>query len=207
MNQTVDIVSTGLCSAEGCPPPTRIECISVEKVYDSCYERESLPSLLACIAVDSDAFTPGLAIQSNCENGVISCVEIEKRPIGNGLSEIDLLFNIDNIIIYNPFNTQETLPIMVTPFIKTLTLCCPEGASVDCSHSTITRCICIVNSIMPAQCWPGFQVIIACQIQVCLVVKCISRVQLLVPSYGFCVPAPCTALPGICPSSPPAQCF
>jgi hypothetical protein len=29
--------------------------------------------------------------------------------------------------------------------------------------------------------------------------KCIATVQLLVPSYGFCQPAPCITLPGVCP--------
>lgn len=28
----------GQCPPEGCPPPTRIECIVVDKVYDSCFQ-------------------------------------------------------------------------------------------------------------------------------------------------------------------------
>jgi hypothetical protein len=44
---------------------------------------------------------------------------------------------------------------------------------------------------------------VTCDFQICLVMECILTVQLLVPSYGFCVPAPCTVLPGVCPPMPP----
>ena len=36
----VQQVSPGLCGPEGCPPPVRIECIRVPKVYDSCFQVE-----------------------------------------------------------------------------------------------------------------------------------------------------------------------
>lgn len=200
-------VSPGECPPEGCPPPVQIECIVVDKVYDSCFQRESLPLEKICVMVDTDSFAPGEIVPCILDNAAISCTEIERTPLGNGFFEVVLAFNINNLMIQNPNNPQEILPFEVTPFIKTLTLCCPEGTYVDCSESTIIRCICIVKSITPVEGGFGFQVIIVCQIAVCLVFKCISRVQLLVPSYGFCVPAPCIALPGVCPPALPAQCF
>lgn len=199
-------VSPGLSSAEGCPSPARIECIMADKVYDSCFQRENLPSVLACILVDTEAFTPGQVIPCILENAGLSCTEVERRPLENGFAEIDLLFTIDNAIIQNPANPQESLPLHVAPFIKTVTLCCPEGTTIDCSESTVTKCICTAASIMPAGCGSGFQAIIVCQVQLCLVIKCLARVQLLVPSYGFCVPAPCTTVPAVCPPAPPVQC-
>jgi hypothetical protein len=185
---------------------TQIECIVVDKVYDSCFQRESLPTVLACIFVDTEAFTPGQVIPCNIENASISCTEVERRHLGKGVFEIDILFTINNAIIKNPANPKEKLPLRIAPFVKTVTLCRPEGTTLDCSESTITRCICVASSITPV-CGSGFQVIVVCQIELCLVIKSIARVQLLVPSYGFCAPSPCVTLPGVCPPIPPAQCF
>jgi len=33
-------VNPGPCPSEGCPPTTEIVCISVDKVYDSCFQVE-----------------------------------------------------------------------------------------------------------------------------------------------------------------------
>jgi hypothetical protein len=200
-------VSPGVCPEEKFPAPTGIECIVVDKVYDSCFQRENLPPVLACVLVDTGDFMRGQIIPCNLDKAILSCTEVERRPLENGFAELDLLFNIDNAFIQNPENPEETLPLNVAPFIKTVTLCCPEGTFIDCSESTITRCICTVSSVTTPASQPGLQVIIVCQIQLCLVIKCLARVQLLVPSYGFCVPAPCVTLQGVCPTVPPAQCF
>jgi len=201
------LVSPGECRKEKPPVLTGIECIAVDKVYDSCFQRENLPAVLACILVDTGNFTRGQIIPCNLDAAIISCTAVERRPLENGFAELDLLFTIDNAFIQNPENPQETLPLNVAPFIKTVTLCCPEGTFIDCSESAIARCICTVSNITTPESQPGLQVIVVCQIQLCLVIKCLARVQLLVPSYGFCVPAPCVTLPGVCPPVPPAQCF
>ena len=36
--QIAQQIFPGICPPEGCPPPTRIECIAVDKVYDSCFQ-------------------------------------------------------------------------------------------------------------------------------------------------------------------------
>jgi|GEM_PF-5057480 len=47
---------------------------------------------------------------------------------------------------------------------------------------------------------------IICDLQLCLAINSTRIVDLLLPSYGFCTPAPCFALPGVCPTPPPPQC-
>ncbi len=88
---------------------------------------------------------------------------------------------------------------------KTVTLCAPEGVNIDCSNSTLLSCNCIVTDVEEED--EDIAYTITCDIQVCLVIRSVLTVQLLVPSYGFCVPAPCVTLPGVCPPLPPDQCF
>lgn len=195
MEYAVNQISPGVCPCEGCPPPTRIECIVVDKVYDSCFQ---LHEITREVTADFEgSFAVGDII--SCQlNGDISCIELSRVSVGDGFFTITLLVTVP-ILLTNPENPEETVSTTFT-FIKTVTLCCPEGVNPDCSESTINFCSCVVTGTNGV-------LIISCTVQICLVIKCILTVQLLVPSYGFCVPAPCITLPGVCPPTPPAQCF
>jgi hypothetical protein len=52
---------------------------------------------------------------------------------------------------------------------------------------------------------------VCCPVNLCLLIQSTALVKLLVPTYGFCVPAPCVVSPSPpfpCPPSPlyPPQC-
>ncbi len=196
-------VTPGVCPPEGCPPPTRIECIVVDKVYDSCFQvhdlsRDTIVSTLTEFI--TGPFAVGTIIPCELTQGSnITCTEVSRVPAGNGFFTITILVSIP-ITLTNPNNPTETVNREFN-FTKTVTLCCPEGVSPDCTESTLLLCNCIVNSVGQDS------ITVTCALQVCLVIKCILNVQLLVPSYGFCVPAPCVTLPGVCPPTPPEQCF
>lgn len=196
----------GLCPDQGCPEPTKIEGILVAKVYDSCFQMENLPPMELCILAEQNRFTPGTVIPCSANEATISCTEIERRPLKNGLAELDILIKVENITLQNPYDASETLPLKVTPFIKTLTMRCPEGTVVDCSESTVNRCLCTVAEVLPDSCQCVDLLKVICRLQLSLVVKCMAKVPLLIPSYGTCEPAPCVTLPPPCPSTPPEQC-
>lgn len=199
MEYNVNQVAPGICPPEGCPPPTRIECIVVDKVYDSCFQ---LHEITQEVPVEFEGIFE-LGDTVNCRlNGDITCIELSRVSVGDGFFTITLLVSVP-ILLTNPENTEETVERIFT-FIKTVTLCCPEGVEPDCSESTVNFCSCVVTRVDG-----GYSptLTISCNLQICVVIKCILRVQLLVPSYGFCVPAPCVTLPGVCPPTPPAQCF
>lgn len=187
-------VSPGICPPEGCPPPTRIECIVTEKVYDSCFQVDELSRN---ISISDTVFTSPFVIGDTifCNPfGHISCSEISRVDVGGGFFTITLLITVP-IVLTNPFNPPEMVlrNVMVT---KTVTMCCPDGIEPECRDSSVLFCNCIVTGITESD------IIVTCDIQVCFVIKCILTVQLLVPSYGFCQPAPCITLPGICPPPP-----
>ncbi len=196
-------ISPGVCPPEGCPPPTRIECIVVDKVYDSCFQVHDISrdTTISTATEFTDTFVEGDIIPC-AQTGDITCQEVGRVDAGGGFFTITLLISVP-VTLTNPKDTTETVQRTFT-FTKTVTLCCPPGVNPDCSESTVIFCSCIVTNV-PSGYDPTITV--TCTLQVCVVVKCILEVQLLVPSYGFCVPAPCVTLPGVCPPTPPAQCF
>ena len=199
-------VSPGLCPPEGCPPPTRIECIVVDKVYDSCFQINDISRDISISTVTdftTGPFAIGTIVPCALTTGLdITCIEISRIDAGGGFFTITLLVSVP-ITLTNPNDPTETVDRIIS-FTKVVTLCCPEGVDPDCTESTILFCSGIVSAVTNAY-NPGITVSLT--LQVCVVVKCILTVQLLVPSYGFCIPAPCVTLPGVCPPTPPAQCF
>ncbi|MDN5346449.1 MAG: hypothetical protein PWP65_13 [Clostridia bacterium] len=198
-------VTPGQCPPEGCPPPTRIECIVVDKVYDSCFQiEERTRDTVVTIGTGGEwptgTFTVGQAVPCTLTPGsAISCTVVSKTPVSNGFFTLTLLVSVP-LTLTNPNAPAETVDRVFT-FTKVVTLCCPDGTTVDCTESTLILCNCVVTNVTLTN------VTVTCDFQVCLVIKCILTVQLLVPSYGFCVPAPCVTLPGVCPPLPPPQCF
>lgn len=83
-------------------------------------------------------------------------------------------------------------------FMKTVTLCGPTGTTQTC---TVQSATCTSPVIIDGM--------VCTQVIVCATYQSTAVVALLVPSYGFCSPAPCTTLPlPPCPPSPlfPPQC-
>jgi hypothetical protein len=191
-------INPGMCPQEGCPSPNRIECINVEKVYGSCFQEEIIREEIKICKQDFSIDNFTMAQKVPCELVDIFCEEVERAPLEGGLSSVTLLFYI-TIKLINPNCPKEYKTKTIT-FLKTVTLCCPEDVFPDCTESSLT-CRCVITNCSCCE------VTVACNLKICLIIKCIKRVQLLVPSYGFCVPAPCITLPGVCPQSPPEQCF
>lgn len=199
-------ISPGLCPPEGCPPPTRIECIVVDKVYDSCFQINDV-SRDTVISTTTEFMTGPFAVGDviTCAlttGAVITCTEVARVPVGGGFFTVTILVSVP-VTLTNPNDDEETVDRVFT-FTKTVTLCCPEGVMPDCSESTLIFCSCVVTQVNGTY---APTITVTCTLQVCVVIKCILTVQLLVPSFGFCVPAPCVTLPGVCPPTPPAQCF
>lgn len=200
---TIQQISPGMCPPEGCPPFDRIECIVVKKVYDSCFQiDERTRNFTFNVGGATGPFNVGTPVP--CElAGPIDCEELKRTPIPGqpGFFTVTILVKVP-LRLRNPNNPNQTQMEMLT-FVKNVTLCCPEGTEVSCTESTFLFCNCVITDFNMST----NMLTVTCDIQVCLVIKCTLDVQLLVPSYGFCVPAPCITLPGVCPPLPPAQCF
>jgi hypothetical protein len=200
-------VTPGACPPEGCPPFDRIECIVVEKVYDSCFQvdqrtRDIIVTTDAAGSFPTGPFAVGDIVECGLTEGLdISCTEISRTPTTEpGFYTVSLVISVP-VTLTNPNAVTETVDTVFT-FTKAVTLCAPEGTQINCEESSLLLCSCVITSVDE-----GVSITVTCDIQICVVLKSTLVVQLLVPSYGFCIPAPCVTIPGVCPPSPPEQCY
>ncbi len=188
-------VNPGPCPPAGCPPPTEIACISVDKVYDSCFQVEDqIRSATVTTGPGGEwptgAFFPGQVVPCALTAlAKINATVISRVPAGGGLETITLLVTVP-VTLTNPNNPAETAN-RVFDFTTTVTLSCPIGTILDTTASTIVFCSSAITVVNAGS------VETAIVFQVNLVVECISTVQLLVPSYGLSIPTPCTIFPGV----------
>ncbi|MBX6377290.1 MAG: hypothetical protein IRY95_01970 [Clostridia bacterium] len=214
--QLAQAVVPGPCPPEGCPPPTEIVCIEVEKVYDFCFQTESRD---VCDLVDAGLtptptplpvidFTQPVTI--TCSVTSFSCSELARTPVAGanpGIQSVTLriCFAVTMTITQGTTTITHTTPI--TCFTKNIVLCAPTGTTVDCmTHTRATCGPCFVASVNPAT--PQVATL-CCEVEFCLIVQSTATVKLLVPSYGFCVPVECVPIPKLpCPPTDlfPPQC-
>jgi hypothetical protein len=190
-----------------CPSPTEIDCIQVNKVYDFCFEAEtnspiSIPIPASCGTLPAGTTAQGAVTGSSCT--VIGSTPI-LNPAGQptGFADVTLLISVSmEFTLTGPTGTVIcTFP--ATPafsFMKTIVLCAPAGTTITCTipSSAVSPAAIVDGSVVSA-------------VTICILVSSIALVNLLVPSYGFCTPAPCVVAPSppfACPPSPlfPPQC-
>ncbi len=193
-----DPIIPGPCPPGGCPPPTEIVCIETTKVYDFCFQVERRDNV--CFALpESCNPDPGATVVCTVTN--VTCTEVPPRvPLTTpGFFNVTLLITVSaNIKIYNPSATTPTCDFDVTfSFTKTVTLCAPDGTDVDCTVPAYSCGPCILT--------PADQV--CCTFLLCVLVETEAIVKLLVPAYGFCVPAECVQVSPEFPECPPTGLF
>lgn len=201
-----DQVIPGPCEDRGCPAPTEIDCIQVNKVYDFCYEADTSDDVCTPIPADCAGEVTSTSTATGSVSAV-SCTVVGTTPIldanGNptGFADVTLLITVT--VQYTLTNAAGTVLCTFNgnfSFMKTILLCAPDGTTIECTApATGVSPVAIVNGQ-------------TCSVvTVCLLVSSVALVNLLVPSYGFCTPAPCVVAPVppfACPPSPlfPAEC-
>lgn len=188
MTMNLNQVSPGPCPPSGCPPTTEIVVISVEKVFDSDSQVDQQINLTAVTTGPggewpTGIFTVGEAVPCELPPGVpINVTVLSRVPAPDGKTTFTLEIHVP-LLLTNPNESNEAT-VRVFDFTKTVTLNCPEGVEPNASGSTLIFCSSVIIQVEASS------VGIACVYQVYLVLECTSTVQLLVPSYGFYIPAP-----------------
>lgn len=192
-------ITPGPCPSCGCPPPQQIDCIEVSKIYDSCFHTENFPNLCVpicdhCLPI---ACIPGVTV--TCDVTSATCTFVSSTPTGiNDFANVTFAISLTVTYTLTPPTSPPSPCSFSVPvnFVQTVTLCAPEGTTQTCAIAG-TSCgpVAIIDKT------------ICGQLVVCVVFQSVAAVQLLVPTYGFCTPAPCAVL-GLppCPPALPAQC-
>ena len=166
-------VTPGPCPTTGCPAPTEIDCIWVDKVFGSCQ------TVLTLNATTTACLSP----VSSVTCGTPTCNAITTVPGPDSFSTITYLVSVPvtfscGLIIGDTVTLTGTTSATLYNPPGTTPACLPFSVSCTASLVGTTTYLTAV---------------------VCLDLKTIARVQLLVPSYGYCVDTPCTTTPQ-CPA-------
>ena len=202
----INQVVPGPCPPLGCPPPTEIVCIETNKVYDFCFQSDTIEN--ACFPIPA-ACTPPVPPTTVIEcavtgvtSRIVSRVALPPpAPTGFARVTIEITVNL-SFTLRNADGTVRCTFTAAFPFLKTVALCAPTGTD-------------IVVEIGAARCGPCFILNgtqVCCEIDLCILIQAVALVKLLVFAYGFCAPAECVELPKlplICPPRPlfPPQCI
>lgn len=178
-------VTPGPCPDTGCPPTTEVDCIVVDKVYDSCSQTITTTQTFS-VKGDKKCSVSSCAIDlatSTCTVGAITPTSVADYN------------NITFIISANYSVTCMSGDVLPETVVTTqnVTLYSPSGTTPSCTIlSGACTCVNLPNGD------------ISCTITLCMLFQSTATVQLLVPSYGFCVPPVCPQVGPVlaCPPSP-----
>jgi len=192
------------CSAQDpCPEPTEIVCIETVKLYDYCFQSERREGI--CFDIPTACYPPVPADATvTCTVTHLSCDELARvASLEEGFFDVTLRICLDvQITITDPGAVTPRCTFTDTYcFVKTVTLCAPEGTDIQCDIPAY-RC-------GPCYVMPNND--ICCEFDLCILVQARATVKLLVPAYGFCTPAECVTIgkpPLVCPPTDlyPPQC-
>jgi hypothetical protein len=178
-----DQVTPGPCPSTGCPPPTEIDCIVVDKVYASCVQTVTASGTFTITGCTAPVTCTVDLASSTCTVGAVT-------PTGNdNINNITFVVTAALSLTCATITTPTTETIVATP---TVALYNPPGTTPSCTILSAS-CTCVVTATNT----------VSCTVTLCLLAQTTATVQLLVPSYGFCEPVPCTVGPVLpCPPSP-----
>jgi len=176
-----------------CPPPSEIVVVEARKVFDYCFQEDTLERCF---------FVPGLgpaASVKSCEITQVTCSEIlDREPLPNqdGLALVSIQVTLELSITVSP--GPHVAPVTVTRIIsfpKRVVLCAPTGTEVTCDVRG--TCICTVQ---PLAAQAGAEPNVCCTIQLSVVnIADVGRLIRLGPTCTRAA-APCTGLPVTHPS-------
>lgn len=153
--------------------PEEIVCISVDKVFDFCFQEEVVTRTLN-VSLPMSTGVTGILDTRNAACQVIG----EPRTGDGGLTNVTLRVTVPATV---QIANQSPMTVNFVSF-RTIQLNMPVGTSVDCDVTGTCFCGLIdVNG-------DSFSEELYCQANLCVVVETTARVKLLVPSYGFCAP-------------------
>jgi len=189
-----------------CPEPTEIVCIETLKVYDFCFQSDSVEN--ACFPIPA-ACTPPVpgTVTIECAISSVTSRVINRVPLPTpaptGFARVTIEITVTlSFTLRNADGTVRCTFTAAFPFVKNVALCAPTGTEV-------------VVEVVASRCGPCFLLTgtqVCCEIDLCILIQSRAVVKLLVPAYGFCTPAECVELPKpplVCPPERlfPRQCI
>lgn len=187
-----------------CPPPTEIDVISVTRVFSSSFTTQEEEIEIPFEAPTLEVLTAFAQVfqeddQAECvsaEASLISCSPIDDNHLWIVYSlEVTARVPLDG----GGFETSSETVIVT----KVLCLPCADREDLELECELNPRCL---FSFVSERDDLGNVTQVTAFVEICIVVRMVAQVQLIIPSYGFCQPPPCSIISPSCPVPPPNQC-
>lgn len=170
------------------PKPTEIDCITVEKVYDSCIQTITTTQMLG-----DDVWCKECAVTSCTFDLDSSLCTVGTMTPSTTTDYSDITFVIGAEYTVSCSNGKSMTSTAYTT--ATVTLYNPMGTTPSCTIISGTcSCVNLPNDT------------ISCTITLCVLFQTTAVVQIMVPTYGFCTPPTCGQVGPVLPC-PPSSLF
>lgn len=181
----------------GCPPPTEIVCIKVDKVYYECKN----------IQVNEDEFC--YEPKPECPVVDVSCYEVELcgepccEVVKAGLVSVTFRYKVTVRLFFPPTCEpafKDLCQVITVTKLFNIPRAGEEGLHVQCYVPFLECLDAFISAVDPEN---GKVTILAC-VGKYILIKLKATVQLMIPAYGFCPEPPdCDEVFGICPDFRP----
>ncbi len=182
-------IHPGPCYHHGCPPPTEIVCINVEKVYEECKRVQVNEEI-----VDLSGVAVGDIQQVFCKEPELVIDKhhsyiCEKLP-GSNRARVSFYFRFRfDYQDQEGFKCFTSEPVFHQAIVIMSERICDKRIIVQC-HVYLECIDCFASNLQQVTCCIGKLIVF----------KLVAPVQLMIPAYGFCPePEDCTQVEAECP--------
>jgi len=167
-------------------------CIQVNKVYDACLQQETLNDVritVKDISGDWRDFTPPftfIGCRSTSVKGKLVGTQIVRLPDRPNFARIQTKVEIPVEVIFEDAKGKRGIGNSFIVVPKDVILFVPDESVIPFQLESVVNAMCVSGKWVPGD-------VLRFDVDVCItiILKIVAKVDLLVPSFGFCEIPPC----------------
>ncbi|HPT79335.1 MAG TPA: hypothetical protein PK830_09570 [Candidatus Atribacteria bacterium] len=181
----------GRIGFEGLKKITEKVCIQVNKVYDSCLQQETLEDVRICLRdiKGSKNFDPPLnfiSCRSTTVKGKLVGTRIDRLPDRPNFARVRTKVEIPIEVIFEDEHGKQGIGDAILAIPKDVIMYVPDESVIPFQLESVVNAVCVAGEFVPGDTF-RFDV----DVCVTIILKIVAKVELLVPSFGFCEIPPC----------------
>lgn len=166
-------------------------CIQVNKVYDSCLQQETLSDVrivLTEIKTRTNFIPPltFLGCKSTTVKGKLVGTKIERLPDRPNFARVRTKVEIPIEVMFEDCEGHQGVGNAVIVVPKDVIMYVPDESVIPFQLDSVVNAVCVTGTFVPGETF-RFDV----DVCITIILKIVAKVELLIPSFGFCEIPPC----------------
>ncbi|MBM7582327.1 hypothetical protein JOD02_001184 [Caldicoprobacter guelmensis] len=182
----------GRITFDGCKKIIEKVCIQVDKVYDACLQQETLNDVrivVKDVCGDLREFTPPftfIGCRSTSVKGKLVGTQITRLPDRPNFARVQTKVEIPVEVVFEDAHGKKGTGNSFICVPKDVILYVPDESVIPFQLESTVNAMCVSGRIVPGD-------VLRFDVDVCvtIILKIVAKVELLVPSFGFCDIPPC----------------